>query len=389
MARTSYDQLMKQALQARFADFMRLFDPATAAGLDLDAGVIFRDVETFSDIPQGKLLVADIVAEVRTLSREPKVVVVHVEIQREREAENFPRRMWRYYIALVQREDKPVIPIALLFYGAPEGLARETYEETLFGYTIVTFHYLQISLPRLEPYAYLRTGNVLAAALAAIMGRGLRGAKRAALHVACLQRLLTAARAREVDPATADLLADVVTTYLPTGIEDRTALRLQLQSEEQGGHTMAVDLSQLTWASRREIEVRQNVIREVVQERFGSVSPDVEAAIERSAETDDALVALLRRAATARTESDLLAPLDGGGAAIAEVQTMSVGRPALEATLRTLRQNIKELIEGRFTSISPEVEAVIAGTDDEDELRALFRRAITAPTQRDLLDSDR
>jgi len=42
---------------------MRLFDPATAAGLDLDAGVTFRDVETFSDIPQGKLLVADIVAE--------------------------------------------------------------------------------------------------------------------------------------------------------------------------------------------------------------------------------------------------------------------------------------------------------------------------------------
>ena len=63
MARTSYDQLMKQVLQARFADFLRLFDPATAAGLDLDAGVTFRDVETFSDIPQGKLLVADIVAE--------------------------------------------------------------------------------------------------------------------------------------------------------------------------------------------------------------------------------------------------------------------------------------------------------------------------------------
>jgi len=344
-------------------------------------------LETFSDIPQGKLLVADIVAEVRTLSGEPEVVVVHVEIQREREAEDFPRRMWRYYIALVQREDKPVIPIALLFYGAPEGLARETYEETLFGYTIVTFRYLQISLPRLEPYTYLHTGNVLAAALAAVMGRGLRGARRAALHVACLQRLLTAARAREVDPATADLLADVVTTYLPADIEDRAVLRLQL--EEQGGHTMAVDLSQLTWASRREIEVRQEDIRELVQERFGSVSPEVEAAIEQSAETDDALMALFRKAATAQTESDLLAPLDGGGAAIAAVQTMPVGRPDLKATLRTLRQNIKELIEGRFTSISPEVEVVIAGTDDEDELRALFRRAITVPTQRDLLDSSR
>jgi len=308
-----------------------------------------------------------------------------VEIQREREAEDFPRRRWRYYIALVQREDKPVIPIALLFYGAPDGLARETYEETLFGYTVVTFHYLQISLPRLEPYTYLHTGNVLAAALAAIMGRGLRGAKKAALHVACLQRLLSAARAREVDPATADLLADVVTTYLPANVEDRAALRLQLQ--EQGGDAMAVDLSQLTWASRREIEIKQEDIREAVQERFGYVSPDVEAAIEKSADTDDELKALFRRAVTARTESDLLAPLDlGGGVTTTAIQPASGGMPDLEATLRTLRQNIRELVEGRFKTILPDVEVVIDGTDDEDELRALFRRAITAPTQRDLLE---
>ncbi len=69
---------------------------------------------------------------------------------------------------------------------------------------------------------------------------------------------------------------------------------------------MAVDLSHLTWASRREIEIRQEDIRELVQIRCGRVSPDVEAAIEQNAETDDALMALLRRAATARTESGLL-----------------------------------------------------------------------------------
>ncbi len=306
MARTSYDQLMKQVLQARFADFMRLFDPTTAAGLDLDAGVTFRDVETFSDIPQGKLLVADIVAEVHTLSGEPRVVVVHVEIQREREEEDFPRRMWRYYIALVQREDKPVIPVALLFYGAPDGLAYETYEETLFGHTVVTFRYLQISLPRLEPYAYLQTGNVLAAALAAIMGRGLRGAKRAALYVDCLQQLLAAARIGEVSPAEADLLADVVETYLPAGVEDRTEFRLQL--EGQGGEATMMDLSGLTWRSRVEIETRCDDIRKLVQARFGRVSPDVEAAIDKSAETDEALDAFLIRAGMASTESDLLEP---------------------------------------------------------------------------------
>ncbi len=196
---------------------------------------------------------------------------------------------------------------------------------------------------------------------------------------------------RLFDPTTADLLADVVTTYLPAGVEERAALRLQLeqqQGEEQGGDTMTVDLSHLTWASRREIEVRQEDIRKLVTARFGRVLPEVEDAIDKSAETDDALDALFSRALTAQTESDL-APLDDrGGAATFVMQPIVVGRPDLEATLRTRRQNMRELIEGRFKSIAPEVEAVIAGTDDEDELRALFRRAIIAPTQRDLLDSD-
>ncbi len=58
MTRILHDELMKLALQARFADFMRLFDPETAAALDLDMGVTFRDMETFTNIPQGDLLVS-------------------------------------------------------------------------------------------------------------------------------------------------------------------------------------------------------------------------------------------------------------------------------------------------------------------------------------------
>src|SRR5579875_3587199 len=60
--RTSHDQLMKQALQDRFADFLRLFDPDRAGGLDMDTGVTFRNAETATDLPQGELLIPDIVA---------------------------------------------------------------------------------------------------------------------------------------------------------------------------------------------------------------------------------------------------------------------------------------------------------------------------------------
>ncbi len=327
IARTSYDQLMKHVLQARFADFLRLFAPGIAAGLDLDAGPTFRDTETFTDLPRGTLLIPDIVAEVRTLAGDPDLVAVHVEVQKEREREDFARRMWRYFIALAMREDKPIIPIALLFYPMADGLAWEVYEERLFGQTIVTFRYLQISLLRLDPEGYLRTGNALASALASVMGRRRRGAARARLYVACLQQLLAAEAAGDVDRATADLLADVVETYLPIRVEDRAALRVQLTRE--GGSDMAVEATQLTWRSRVSLEVAEEVTQKVTQE------------------------------------------------------------VTQEVTLQTKREDIKELVWGRFGDISPEVEALIDSTDSVDDLKAIFRRAITVQAQGELLPSSR
>jgi len=57
-----HDQLFKQLLRAFFADFLRLFDPETAAELDLDT-LEFRDTEAFTDIPQGERRVADLVVQ--------------------------------------------------------------------------------------------------------------------------------------------------------------------------------------------------------------------------------------------------------------------------------------------------------------------------------------
>ncbi len=89
---------------------------------------------------------------------------------------------------------RSVCDVALLFYQTAQGVAYEVYEETLFGHTIVTFRYLQISLARLAPqaYDYLHTGNILAIALASIMGRSLRGPTRPAI----LRLLATAAGGR-------------------------------------------------------------------------------------------------------------------------------------------------------------------------------------------------
>lgn len=301
--RISHDQLFKQVIEAFFADFLRLFAPDTAAGLDLST-ITFRNAEVFTDIPQGERRTADIVAEVQTLDGVPKLIIVHVEIQREPDVD---ARLRRYYMALRQREGKPVIPIALVFYRGHDGIAWEEYQETLFGHTILTFRYLQISLPLLNAEDYVQVESVLGAGLASVMRAPSDRPGQIALRHACLRRVLDAEQAGAVDPARAFLLGNLVETYLPISVEEREALRLQLTRE--GNTTMDVDVAELTWAGRIDLDVslrtKRDAVRRVVQRRFGLVAPDVEAVI-AATDTEDGLDALLDQAVVARTQDELV-----------------------------------------------------------------------------------
>ncbi len=102
-----HDQLFKQLLQAFFADFLRLFDPETAARLDLDT-MTFVNPEVFTDFPRGERRTADIVVQVQTLDGDAELILVHVEVQREREPD-FPWRIMLFnliftYLHLNARE---------------------------------------------------------------------------------------------------------------------------------------------------------------------------------------------------------------------------------------------------------------------------------------------
>jgi len=56
-----------------------------------------------------------------------------------------------------------------------------------------------------------------------------------------------------------------------------------------------------------------------------------------------------------------------------------------EVTIRTRREDIREIVRRKFGRVSPEVEALIDGTDSEDDLKALFGRTIDAQAEHDLL----
>jgi hypothetical protein len=48
-------------------------------------------------------------------------------------------------------------------------------------------------------------------------------------------------------------------------------------------------------------------------------------------------------------------------------------------------QHVRRAIQLRFGRVSPEVNALIAATETEDGLTALFDRAVVAPNEDDLL----
>jgi len=216
--------------------------------------------------------------------------------------------MWQYYSLLRQREDLPVIPVALVLYPGREGIALEEYTETVFGRTYLVFRYLQISLPRLDAVEYVQTGGVLGAALASAMRLPAEREAQIGVHLAGLRRVREAFETGYVDEARAFLVVNLIATYLPLSNDERDALQVQL--EQQGDTTL--EATELTWADHLVLQGREEgreALREAIlrlaRARFGSVSPALEQAVQEMTREND-LLAFFDRALYAQGEADVL-----------------------------------------------------------------------------------
>jgi hypothetical protein len=169
-----HDQLIKDLLRTFFREFVELFYPDVAARLDFGR-VTFLDKETFTDLPEGSRREADLVAQVYTHDGEPEIVLLHIELQKQRRG-TFPYRMFEYYALLRLRHKLPVFPVVAYLTPGAGGLVRETYNEDLFGDDILTFRYRAIGLPDLSADDYVASENPLAPALSALMRAGIMDA---------------------------------------------------------------------------------------------------------------------------------------------------------------------------------------------------------------------
>jgi hypothetical protein len=112
---SDFDGAWKYALEQQFDTFLAFFFPQAHAAIDWQRPVVVRDNELQQVAPEdqaGKQRV-DRLVEVYRLDGEPALVLVHIEIQAQRDRE-FASRMFRYHARLFDRARLPVASLAIL-----------------------------------------------------------------------------------------------------------------------------------------------------------------------------------------------------------------------------------------------------------------------------------
>ncbi len=112
---TDFDTPWKDVLEIYFEDFVSFFFPQAHAGIDWNQGFEFLDKElqqVVRDAELGKRLV-DKLVKIYRMAGEETWVLIHIEIQGQREID-FAERMFVYYYRIYDRYRRSVASLAVL-----------------------------------------------------------------------------------------------------------------------------------------------------------------------------------------------------------------------------------------------------------------------------------
>ena len=112
---TDYDNPWKSFIELYFRDFLLFFFPAIEADIDWSKPIRFLDKELQKVVRDAEMpkRYADKLVEVHRLSGEKAIVICHVEVQNEGEAD-FGARMYGYNYRLRDRYNCSVVSLAIL-----------------------------------------------------------------------------------------------------------------------------------------------------------------------------------------------------------------------------------------------------------------------------------
>jgi hypothetical protein len=295
------DRIFKEFLHRFFPEFMRLFFPDEAAYLDFSTAT-WVEQELISNFPDQKLRISDVVVEVKTVIGEEQVVLVHIEVEGSRK-QSLPSRMFEYYSLFRTLRQKPVLPLACVLIPDAGGLQWQTYRETLFGHTLIEFHYGQVGLSDLDSSPYLDSGDPVAAALATLMKPGDR--QPAELKLAAM-RTVTGSVLTEGNKL---FLIQVMETYLPTAsLTGAGEMVMQELMEVQTTWVeKAIERGRVEGRVEGRIEGQHEVLLHLLEVKFGTL-PDTFVERFEAITDSDALDALSEQLLIAKSLTEIHLP---------------------------------------------------------------------------------
>ena len=292
-----HDQRFKTLLREFLPEFIGCFFPQWFDRFDF-AHTEWLEQDAFLDPPDGEHKIFDLVAQVRTVEpvepgKSECLVLIHIEIESTDSAANLRRRMLQYYAYLRRSRAMPVFPIGLFLHVNGNGIGRDTYEEKLWGCTLIRFDYFTIGLPALDGLAYAHGTNLLGVALSSLMQ--LPKADRARFLSEGLDRIVNTGE----NDRRKFLLAECLDNYTIMSEPERETFE-KLQEEKQPmekefvssferrgikkGKALGVALGEATGIAlgeaRGEASGMRKVVVRLLNKKFGELTVDQKATIE-------------------------------------------------------------------------------------------------------------
>jgi hypothetical protein len=244
--RTEHDQIFKTTFSYFLGDLIELVSPELADMLDL-RNPKFIEKEAFTDIPRGKRRECDLVAEIATKSGDPRLILVHVEIEGKFLSAN-DLKMLRYYMHLRLKYNRPVISICVNLKGSPVGVQVRQVVEKVGAMEVCRFSYIAFGLSRCLAEEYVNRPQVLAAALAALMRS--KAWDKVEKKLQCLKKISRA----QVDDARRFVLANVVNTYILLNEAEQERFAIAVASEAKEVREMEITWEETLAARKAEGE---------------------------------------------------------------------------------------------------------------------------------------
>jgi len=156
-----YDAAWKLTLEQFLPDFLTLAFPDIAGAIDWSVPFCFLDTELQEIVPDSEsgLLRVDKLVELQRLDGVPEVLLIHAEIQAQRD-DDLPERMFRYFCRIMDRFRRFPISVAVLADPVPHWKpSRFSSSELGCG---VEFRFPACKLRDLDLEPWLARGNPVA-----------------------------------------------------------------------------------------------------------------------------------------------------------------------------------------------------------------------------------